>query len=1187
MEVDEVPTKEEEDGERRGILLSGADDEEEPEEEEEEDAAATTNGRSAASAAASAAAAAATADHPYGLIGAIITPSPFDHHNSSDRYRSALARVQSSPLTDVEAWGAILTEASTSYRSLVPHLHYLGGGSLAAGVVPPPGVGSPSELEAKLDWVESCHGALLRHFPYAAAYAVSMAEILMGQTSLQGEEGAVQAGAGESGGGVLPPHDGMRTERQRRLEGKLEGIFKVGLGLSTAEEDEDEDEGAEKKEGNDGDGDGDGGGGGEQAPSSAPSELLGGMFSPSAELWLLYVRCVTRRATRAANVLYPHFAADPGQRAARAEQIRAKTAAAFESALSLGGAYCLNNHLVWSAYLTFVKSWEGEATTAATDGTVSTDHALLQRRLALLRRLYQRLVGNPMTGLDSYWAEYEAFERGQGGTGADQLASALVAEHEPRYRHARTVYLERNRVCDLRNASTSLGVGRLACPPVEPPGLGGGGTGSATEGGAGGDSGPNGGPGGAGADGDSDQAQYEEKLEEELTLLSRWTTRVSYERTNPERVSSADLTKRVRATYKEYAACFQRHPEVWDSWSAWEFLHSTSSSDSGAGGGAVKLTGKIMRKRAAMAEAVLCLGANNVPDCALLVLQRASVLERYGGRAGEGGGEAAIHLLSEYALTNPSTLIFVSLQKLVRKHVGVVAARAVFSKARRKLRVRAEDCVDGSSTERQSSVIVADDADGNKGSDEAVGSGKSGKAGVKEGRGGGRMVTTRLAPSIAAGAVPKAAKDAATTAKGGIITHHLYSSHADIERYLNTSPHVAARVYELGLRRHRTFLTVPAYVLGYANLLLELGDWSNLRGLLARSVGACEEETARAGSESDGDNDASTRARREASRPLWDAYLKIEALISCASGGGDADPVQAVEARRRKALYGPTSRSNGADGSGEDVVCGAFGAVEGSQHSNVADTLIRSDGYDSSSMIANGLGRLVDSLQVCGLVGGGSAASGGAGGDGLAVSASISLATKVAADDNVGGAADAGLRRRLSYVRKKEAMETLVNLTGGTVVGTVGARIAAGGAAGRVRERILQQQQQQQALVQASAATPISPASPEWLIPLIALLPKLALHRAGARPPPHLIEMALASLQTNSMPAERPEDAPHVAANGLSDPANVASVASAPPSDPRKRRAPVGGDESSDEDNAGKSGGGGYGQQFRQRRRVG
>ena len=185
-----------EDGERRGILLSGADDEEEPEEEEEEDAAATTNGRSAASAAATAAAAAATADHPYGLIGAIITPSPFDHHNSSDRYRSALARVQSSPLTDVEAWGAILTEASTSYRSLVPHLHYLGGGSLAAGVVPPPGVGSPSELEAKLDWVESCHGALLRHFPYAAAYAVSMAEILMGQTSLQGEEGAVALAIG-------------------------------------------------------------------------------------------------------------------------------------------------------------------------------------------------------------------------------------------------------------------------------------------------------------------------------------------------------------------------------------------------------------------------------------------------------------------------------------------------------------------------------------------------------------------------------------------------------------------------------------------------------------------------------------------------------------------------------------------------------------------------------------------------------------------------------------------------------------------------------------------------------------------------------------------------------------------------------------------------------------------------------
>ena len=186
-----------------GIRLSGAD---EPEDEEEEEDGAGGAAGGATLAAAGAAPVYNTADHPYHLIPAIITPSPFAHHNSSDRYRSALSRVQSAPLTDVEAWSAILTEASASYRALLPHLHYLTSPSLASRTVPPPNVAaSTTELDSKLAWIESCHGSLLSNFPYSASYVVSMAEMLLGQTALPGEDGLVGMPALPPGLGGRPP----------------------------------------------------------------------------------------------------------------------------------------------------------------------------------------------------------------------------------------------------------------------------------------------------------------------------------------------------------------------------------------------------------------------------------------------------------------------------------------------------------------------------------------------------------------------------------------------------------------------------------------------------------------------------------------------------------------------------------------------------------------------------------------------------------------------------------------------------------------------------------------------------------------------------------------------------------------------------------------------------------------------
>jgi hypothetical protein len=54
----------------------------------------------------------------------------------------------------------------------------------------------------------------------------------------------------------------------------------------------------------------------------------------------------------------------------------------------------------------------------------------------------------------------------------------------------------------------------------------------------------------------------------------------------------------------------------------------------------------------------------------------------------------------------------------------------------------------------------------------------------------------------------------------GPITYQLHASHARMEHRLNHSPEISARVYELELRKHSAFLTIPPFGLRYAQLLL-------------------------------------------------------------------------------------------------------------------------------------------------------------------------------------------------------------------------------------------------------------------------------------------------------------------------------------------------------------------------------
>ena len=143
-------------------------------------------------------------------------------------------------------------------------------------------------------------------------------------------------------------------------------------------------------------------------------------------------------------------------------------------------------HLLWRQYLAYAKTQ-----------TADPQH------MVHLRNIYQRLVCHPMTGLDQLWQEYEAFERQQ----SEALAAALVSEYTPKYQHARTIYLERNRVFNVQD----LQITKLATPPN----------------------------------------LEEEDLPEEYQTLQLWKKRTAYERTNPERLSPPDLAHRVRSAYKE------------------------------------------------------------------------------------------------------------------------------------------------------------------------------------------------------------------------------------------------------------------------------------------------------------------------------------------------------------------------------------------------------------------------------------------------------------------------------------------------------------------------------------------------------------------------------------------------------------------------------------------------------------
>jgi hypothetical protein len=206
---------------------------------------------------------------------------------------------------------------------------------------------------------------------------------------------------------------------------------------------------------------------------------------------------------------------------------------------------------------------------------------------------------------------------------SEVLAQALLQEYTPKYQHARSTYLERNRVYNVAD----LQIGRLATPPV-----------------------------------DNSDEDYVAKMQEEIQLLSLWKKRCSYERTNPERLEPGTLATHVRQAHKEMICVLTRHPEAWHMWSYWE----------------ITLSG--VDNKLDYAVSVLELGQEHIPDSTLLAYAEVQLLERHTDTPSDG-----LAIMEKFLERCPNTLGFFLFQQLIRRYKGIKEARTVFARARRVL----------------------------------------------------------------------------------------------------------------------------------------------------------------------------------------------------------------------------------------------------------------------------------------------------------------------------------------------------------------------------------------------------------------------------------------------------------------------------------------------------------------------
>lgn len=282
-----------------------------------------------------------------------------------------------------------------------------------------------------------------------------------------------------------------------------------------------------------------------------------------------------------------------------------KMAQAYDFALDKIGMD-INAHTIWNDYVRFLKKVEAVGSFAE------------NQKITALRKIYQRGIINPMTGIENFWKEYVAFETSINPI----LAEKMTSEKSKDYMNARRVTKE------YEACTRGLNKAAHCIPP----------TGSA-----------------------------EEKKQTEF-----WQKYISWERSNPLKVEDPTLiTKRVLFAYEQCFLCLGHHPNIWLE----AALFLQESAKLLADKGDVDASKIVLEQAEAIFERCT---SGVLTKCLLLHFGYADFLEQQ-GRFDKAQNVYSKFL--EMEDIDPS-LCYIQYMKFCRRTEGTTSARLVFKKAR-------------------------------------------------------------------------------------------------------------------------------------------------------------------------------------------------------------------------------------------------------------------------------------------------------------------------------------------------------------------------------------------------------------------------------------------------------------------------------------------------------------------------
>ncbi|GBG33707.1 mRNA 3'-end-processing protein rna14 [Hondaea fermentalgiana] len=284
---------------------------------------------------------------------------------------------------------------------------------------------------------------------------------------------------------------------------------------------------------------------------------------------------------------------EASRNAAKEREERKGIEQAFEAALKHIG-FAFESGAIWVDYIAFLKTQKCDS------------QFDLQVRDKAVRGAYQRAVTRPVDQMETLFRDLEN-----------------PTEVQQDHMKAKTVYLERKNRLQAITSAMGLSTSTSASTSSSSPLLGG-------------------------------LPEVPRGDPREGKRLAKWRALISYERTNPERVSDTALKHRVRHVYNRALAALYFFPELWHEFAQYELETNDAIS----------------------ARTVLERALHAMPDSVLLHLVLADTLETH-GRVSEA---RTVYQRLEEKL--PSSLVFIQFQLFERRCGGIAPARAVFKRAR-------------------------------------------------------------------------------------------------------------------------------------------------------------------------------------------------------------------------------------------------------------------------------------------------------------------------------------------------------------------------------------------------------------------------------------------------------------------------------------------------------------------------